>query len=98
MGARSLAAHWAKLITAAFAALYGGSVCDPICPATDESRSIERPEAVASPPSAIAGANACATLTAPSRLTRITRSQSAGSSFQNGKPNFPEPAPTAKTT
>jgi hypothetical protein len=29
------------LITAALAALYGGSVCDPIYPVTDESRSID---------------------------------------------------------
>ena len=39
-GARSLAAHWAKLMIAAFDALYGGSVCEPICPATDARNSI----------------------------------------------------------
>ncbi len=47
---------------------------------------------------AIAGANACATFTAPIKLIFSTGSQSAGSSFQNGKPNLPEPTPTAKTT
>src|ERR1044071_8870328 len=34
-GARSLAAHCTKLISPALAALYGGSVCEPIWPATD---------------------------------------------------------------
>ena len=106
-GARSLAAHWAKLMTAALAALYGGSVCEPIWPATDERKSIDRDDPAASldsypgpksPRPRVAGANAWATFTAPSRLTLITRSQSAGSSFQNGKPNLPDPAPTAKTT
>jgi hypothetical protein len=77
----------------AFAALYGGSVCEPICPATDERKSI-----VPFFRSASLGANACATAAAPTRLTRKTRSQSATSSFQKGKPNLPEPTPTANAT
>src|SRR6516165_9530142 len=87
-GARSLAAHCAKLITAAFAALYGGSVCEPIWPATDERNKIEREVLALSPvskraASAMNGANACAKFTAPIRLTFSTGSQSEGFSFQN---------------
>ena len=48
--------------------------------------------------SAIRGAKACATLAAPTRFTRRTRSQSAGSSSQNGNPSLPEPTAAAKTT
>ena len=40
-GARSRAAHWVKLITAALAALYGGSVGDPIWPATEDRKQKE---------------------------------------------------------
>ena len=92
-GARSFAAHCAKLISPAFEALYGGSVCEPIWPATEAMNRIVPVLA-----SAIAGAKAWATFTAPIRLTRSTRSQSAGSRFQNGNPNFPEPTPAAWTT
>ena len=91
-GARSRAAHWAKLISPAFDALYGGSVCEPIWPATDEMKSIV-PRLAAT----IAGANAWAAFTAPTRFTRSTGSQSAGVRFQNGKPNLPLPMPAAYT-
>ena len=37
-GAKSLARHCAKLMFAAFEALYGGSDCEPICPATDATK------------------------------------------------------------
>src|SRR5437870_5131459 len=92
-GARSFAAHCAKLISAALLALYGGSVCEPICPATLARNSI-----VPDLASISEGANAEATFTAPTTLTFSTRGQSSGVRFQNGKPNFPEPTPTAKTT
>src|ERR1700685_3989846 len=39
-GARSLPRHCAKLMVAAFAALYGGSVCEPIWPATEAMKTI----------------------------------------------------------
>src|SRR5262245_40823806 len=90
-GARSFAAHWAKLISAALLALYGGSVCEPIWPATRDRKSMDPDRASIS-----AGAKACATFTAPTTLTFSTRGQSSGVRFQNGKPNFPEPTPTAK--
>src|SRR5687767_14431039 len=92
-GARSFAAHCAKLMTPALAALYGGSVCEPICPATDARNS-----SVASPEAINDGANACATWTEPKRFTASTRGQSSGSTFQKGKPNLPDPTPAAHTT
>src|SRR3982751_6636646 len=92
-GARSFAAHCAKLITAALLALYGGSVCEPICPATLARNSIVPDRAAIS-----AGANACAVFAAPTTLTLSTRGQSSGVRFQNGNPNLPDPIATAKTT
>src|SRR4051812_42314109 len=88
--ARSFAAHWAKLISAALAALYGGSVCEPIWPATEEMNVIVPPRCSAS-----LGAKAWATFTAPSKLTASTRLQSVGARFQKGKPYLPEPTPAA---
>src|SRR5262249_53643513 len=91
-GARSLAAHWAKLMTAAFDALYGGSVSEPIGPPTDARNTIGPDRAWTS-----AGAKAWATWAAPTTLTSRIRCQSAGCRFQNGNPYFPEPIATAKT-
>src|SRR5208337_3180685 len=71
----------------------GGSVCEPIWPATEEMNS-----SVPAPACTSMGANAWATCTAPMRLTRSTGSQSAGLRFQKGNPNLSEPTPTAKTT
>src|SRR4051812_26618106 len=91
-GARSLARHWAKLMLAALDALYGGSVCDPICPATDATNTI-----VPDPRSAMPGATAWATWTMPMTLTRSTPGQSAGRRLVNGKPNLPDPTAAAWT-
>ena len=63
-GARSLARHWAKLMFAAFDAEYGGSVGEPICPATEAMNTI-----VPRLRSTMPGATAWATLTMPSTFT-----------------------------
>jgi hypothetical protein len=77
---------------AAFDALYGGSVCEPIWPATDaRNTSVPRPR------SAIPGATAWATFTIPRTFTRSTRGQSAGVRFVKGNPNLPEPTAAAWT-
>src|ERR1700722_5369812 len=85
-GARSFAMHCAKLMLAAFDALYGGAVCDPICPATDPTNTI-----VPLPRPTMCEVIACATLAIPITLTLNTRGQSEGFRLVNGKPNFPEP-------
>ncbi len=92
-GARSFAKHCAKLIFAALLAEYGGSVWDPICPAIDAINTI-----VPAFRATIPAAHACATCTIPITFTSITRRQSAGSKFVNGKPNFPDPIAAACTT
>src|ERR1043166_4821039 len=91
-GPRSFAAHCMKLISAAFDALYGGSVCEPICPATDAISSIDPARA-----SRNWDVTDWTTFTAHCTLMFITRGASSGVRFQNGNPNLPEPMPTAKT-
>src|SRR5215207_1051051 len=91
--ARSRAAHWEKLMTAALAALYGGSVGDPIWPATDDRKQNEPRRWPRS-----CGTKACAACTHDIRLARSTASQSDGSIDQNGRPSLPDPTPTATTT
>src|SRR6185436_11996249 len=91
-GARSFARHCAKLMLAALLALYGGSVCEPICPATEATNTI-----VPVCRRAIPGATACATCTIPITLTSSTRGQSPGRTFVNGNPNFPDVTAAAWT-
>ena len=64
-------------------ALYGGSVCEPICPATEATNTIVPPAR-----STMCGASACATWVMPMMFTSSTRGQSAGWRFVNGKPNL----------
>jgi hypothetical protein len=78
--------HWAKLIIAALLALYGGSVWDPICPATDPTKT-----QVPAPDRTSAGLSAVAMRTIPTMLTSKVRFQSSGESFVKGKPNLLEP-------
>src|SRR5262245_38692562 len=89
-GARSRAMQIAKLMFAAFDALYGGSVGEPTCPATDAMKII-----VPLCLSTIPGAIACATFTIPMTLMFKTRGQSVGVKFVNGKPNLPDAAAAA---
>ena len=90
--ARSFAMHCAKLMFAALLALYGGSVCDPICPATEAIKTMVPCFRATIPP-----ASACATCTMPMMFTSSTRGQSAGVRLVNGNPNLPDPVAAACT-
>ena len=89
-GAKSFARHCAKLILAALLALYGGSVWDPIWPATDARKIM-----VPARRSIIPGAMACATLTIPMTFTSSTLGQSPGLRLVKGNPNLPDPIAAA---